>query len=114
MDAPRKNLFTLTQAAGERIKLLLASRGKDSAGIRVGVRTKGCNGLAYTLEFVDEPVPGDECVMDQGVTIYIDPKAVLFVVGTQMDFVEGELESGFLFRNPNEKGRCGCGESFHV
>lgn len=114
MDAPKKSLFTLTDAARDRVKLLLASRGKESAGIRVGVRTKGCNGLAYTLEFVDEPVAGDECVKDGDVTIYIDPKAVLFVVGTQMDFVEGELESGFLFKNPNEKGRCGCGESFRV
>lgn len=114
MALSSKALFTLTDAAAARVQVLLESRGKPSAGIRIGVRTKGCSGLSYTLEFVDTPIPGDEIVENQGVTIYIDPKAVLFVVGTQMDYVEEELQSGFLFRNPNEKGRCGCGESFHV
>lgn len=114
MSAAPKNLFTLTPQATARVKVLLEGRGKPSAGIRIGVRTKGCSGLSYTLEFVDDPHPGDEIVQDQGLTIYIEPKAVMFVVGTQMDYVEEELQSGFVFRNPNEKGRCGCGESFHV
>jgi iron-sulfur cluster assembly protein len=114
MSAAPKNLFTLTPQAVARVKVLLEGRGKPSAGIRIGVRTKGCSGLSYTLEFVDDPLSGDEIVRDQELTIYIDPKAIMFVVGTQMDYVEEELQSGFVFRNPNEKGRCGCGESFHV
>lgn len=106
--------MTLTPAAVERVKQLLQSRGKPSAGIRVGVRTKGCSGLSYTLEFADERGPADEVVEQDGVVLLIDPKATLFVIGTEMDYVEEKLQSGFQFRNPNEKGRCGCGESFHV
>lgn len=106
--------MTVTDAAATRIQALLASRGKPSAGVRIGVRTKGCSGLSYTLEFADEKGPFDEVVEDKGVTILIDPKATMFILGTEMDFVEDKLTSGFVFRNPNEKGRCGCGESFHV
>ncbi len=106
--------MTVTDAAAMRIQALLAGRGKPSAGIRIGVRTKGCSGLSYTLEFADEKGPFDEVVEDKGVTILIDPKATMFILGTEMDFVEDKLTSGFVFRNPNEKGRCGCGESFHV
>lgn len=106
--------MTVTDAAATRIQALLAGRGKPSAGVRIGVRTKGCSGLSYTLEFADEKGPFDEVVEDKGVTILIDPKATMFILGTEMDFVEDKLTSGFVFRNPNEKGRCGCGESFHV
>jgi len=106
--------MSVTAAAAERVKALLASRGKDSVGVRIGVRTKGCSGLSYTLEFADEKNDFDEIMEHDGVTILIDPKATMFILGTEMDFVEGKLESGFVFRNPNEKGRCGCGESFHV
>ena len=104
----------LTDAAAERVKALLASRDKPSAGVRIGVRSKGCSGLSYTLEFADEKGPFDEVMEDKGVTILIDPKATLFIIGTEMDYVEEKLKSGFVFTNPNEKGRCGCGESFHV
>jgi iron-sulfur cluster assembly protein len=104
----------ITDAAAEKIKQLLAKRGKPSAGIRIGIRTKGCSGLSYTLEYADAKGPFDEVVDDKGVTILIDPKATLFIIGTEMDYAEDKLESGFVFRNPNEKGRCGCGESFHV
>jgi len=83
----RKQALLVTDAAAERIQALLAKRGKPSVGVRVG---------------------------DKGVTILVDPKAVMFILGTEMDFVEEKLQSGFTFRNPNEKGRCGCGESFHV
>lgn len=110
----RPQAMTITDAAAERVKALLASRGKPSAGIRIGVRTKGCSGLSYTLEYADETNKFDEVVEDKGVRILIDPKATMFVIGTNMDFVSGALESGFVFTNPNEKGRCGCGESFHV
>lgn len=110
----RPSAIKLTAPAVERVKSLLASRGKPSAGIRIGVKTKGCSGLSYTLEFADAKGAMDEVVEQDGVTILIDPKATLFVLGTEMDYVEEKLQSGFVFRNPNEKGRCGCGESFHV
>jgi len=106
--------MTVTEAAAQRIQALLAKRGKPSLGIRVGVRSRGCSGLTYTLEYADEKGKFDEIVEDKGVTILIDPKATMFILGTEMDFVEDKLQSGFTFRNPNEKGRCGCGESFHV
>ncbi|HJP54340.1 MAG: iron-sulfur cluster assembly accessory protein [Rhodospirillales bacterium] len=106
--------MSLTDTAAERVKAMLASRGKPSLGVRIGIRSKGCSGLSYTLEFADQKDPLDEVLKDKGVTILIDPKATLFILGTEMDFVEEELQSGFVFRNPNEKGRCGCGESFHV
>jgi len=106
--------LTITDAAATRVQALLDKRGKPSAGIRIGVRSKGCSGLSYTLEFADERTPYDEIVEHNGVTVLIDPKATMFILGTEMDFVEDKMQSGFVFRNPNEKGRCGCGESFHV
>ncbi len=106
--------ITVTPAAAEKVKALLEGRGKPSAGIRIGIRTKGCSGMSYTLEFADARTPYDEVVETQGVTILIDPKATMFILGTEMDYREDKLESGFVFTNPNEKGRCGCGESFHV
>ena len=110
----RPGMMTITEAAAEKVKALLTGRGKPSAGIRIGVRTKGCSGMSYTIEFADEKGPFDEMVEDKGVTVLIDPKATMFIVGTEMDYREDKLESGFVFSNPNEKGRCGCGESFHV
>jgi len=109
-----KQAMMLTESAADRIRALLASRGKPAAGIRVGVRSRGCSGLTYTLEYADEKGKYDEVVEDKGVTVLIDPKASMFIIGTEMDYVEDTLQSGFTFRNPNEKGRCGCGESFHV
>ena len=110
MKAP----IEITEAALERVKYLLEKRGKPSLGIRIGLRTKGCSGLSYTLEYADERHPMDEIVEKDGITVLIDPKATLFILGTEMDFVEEKMQSGFVFRNPNEKGRCGCGKSFHV
>lgn len=106
--------MTITDAAAERVKALLAKRGKPSVGIRIGVRSKGCSGMSYTLEYADEKTPFDEILEDKGVTVLIDPKATMFILGTEMDYVEEKMQSGFVFKNPNEKGRCGCGESFHV
>jgi len=106
--------MSVTAAAVERIKALIESRGKATAGIRIGVRSKGCSGLSYTLEFADKQEPMDEVVDASGVKLLIDPKASLFLIGTEMDYAEEKLKSGFVFKNPNEKGRCGCGESFHV
>jgi iron-sulfur cluster assembly protein len=111
---PRPQLMTVTSAAAERVKALIESRGKPTAGVRIGVRTKGCSGLSYTLEFADSQQPMDEVVETEGVKLLIDPKASLFLIGTEMDYEEEKLKSGFVFKNPNEKGRCGCGESFHV
>src|SRR5438309_4522582 len=113
-DMARMQALSVTESAAERIRALLAKRGKPSVGIRVGVRSRGCSGLTYTLEYADEKGKFDELVEDKGVTILIDPKAVMFILGTEMDYVEEKLQTGFVFRNPNEKGRCGCGESFHV
>ena len=103
----RPAMMKVSDAAARQVQALLSSRGKESLGIRIGVRTKGCSGMSYTLDF-------DEVLEDKGVTILIDPKATMFIIGTEMDYVEDKLESGFVFSNPNEKGRCGCGESFHV
>ena len=111
---PRPQLMTVSQAAAERAKALIEGRGKPTAGIRIGVRTKGCSGLSYTLEFADKQEPMDEVVETQGIKLLIDPKASLFLIGTEMDYEEEKLKQGFVFKNPNEKGRCGCGESFHV
>jgi iron-sulfur cluster assembly protein len=111
---PRPQVMSVTPAAAERVKALIEGRGKPTAGIRIGVRSKGCSGLSYTLEFADAAQPMDEVVDTDGVKLLIDPKAALFLIGTQMDYAEEKLKSGFVFTNPNEKGRCGCGESFHV
>ena len=107
-------MITLTSGAVSQVKALLESRDKPSEGIRIGVRTKGCSGLSYTLEFVDEVQITDEKIKVGDLNIFIDPKATLFLIGTKMDYIEDDLQSGFQFTNPNEKGRCGCGESFHV
>jgi iron-sulfur cluster assembly protein len=104
----------ISDAAAVQIQALLAKRGKPSEGIRIGVRTKGCSGLSYTIEYADEANKFDEVVEAKGVKVLIDPKAVMFILGTEMDFKQDKLQSGFTFTNPNEKGRCGCGESFHV
>ena len=114
MPFPRPPALVVTDAAEARIQALLDKRGKPSVGVRVGVRARGCSGLSYTLEYADEKGRFDEVVEQKGVTVLVDPKAIMFILGTEMDYVEEKLESGFVFRNPNEKGRCGCGESFHV
>jgi iron-sulfur cluster assembly protein len=108
------NAVSISARAAEQIKALLAKREKPAAGIKVGIRTRGCSGLSYTIEYADEISKYDEVVRDKDVTVIIDPKAVMFLIGTEMDFVEEKFKSGFVFNNPNEKGRCGCGESFHV
>ena len=111
---PRPQVMSVTPLAAERVKALIDGRGKPTAGIRIGVRTKGCSGLSYTLEFADKQEPMDEVIEAEGIKLLVDPKASLFLIGTEMDYEEEKLKSGFVFRNPNEKGRCGCGESFHV
>lgn len=109
-----KPLITLTEAAAARINHLFATRDQQPCGIRIGVRQRGCSGNAYTLEFVENVHATDELVVSNNINVYIDPKALLFVIGTEMDYVDEKIQSGFKFRNPNEKGQCGCGESFYV
>lgn len=106
-------LMSLSEGAAERLRALYA---KAEAGklLHIGVKTKGCSGMAYDLSFVDEQGPGDERVTDKGVTILVDRKASLYLIGTMMDYEVKAMSAGFTFVNPNEKGRCGCGESFHV
>lgn len=107
-------MITVTSSAVNHIRKLASSRDKKPTGIKIGIETKGCSGLSYNMEFVDLPDDKDELLKVEDINIYIDPKATLFLLGTTMDYEEGVLESGFKFINPNEKGRCGCGESFHV
>ena len=109
-----KTLMSLTEAAAERVKHLMSSRDEPANGLRIGVRTGGCSGMAYSMDFADGKEPLDEVVEEKGVTLFVDSKALMFLIGTEMDYVEDKLQSGFVFNNPNEKGRCGCGESFHV
>jgi len=106
--------LTLTDSAAERVKALMASRDTPALGLRIGVNPKGCAGQSYSIEFTEAASPLDEVVHSKGVTVVIDSKALMFLIGTELDFVEDKMQSSFVFRNPNEKGRCGCGESFHV
>jgi iron-sulfur cluster assembly protein len=106
--------MTLTDAAVERIKALLSAADKPVVGLRVGVKVQGCSGMSYYVEYAEKELPFEEKVEDKGVTILIDPAATMFLIGSKMDYREDKLQSGFVFENPNAKGTCGCGESFHV
>jgi iron-sulfur cluster assembly protein len=106
-------LMRLTDAAAERLRRLYDA-GEQGKLLRIGVKTKGCSGMSYDMSWTDAPGPGDEVVADKGVTVLVDRKASLFLIGTVMDYETKALTAGFTFTNPNEKGRCGCGESFHV
>lgn len=109
---PRPKVMTITQAAAERLSQILASgEHKGAGGVRIGVKNGGCAGMSYTMDYYDEPGPMDEIVEDRGVTLAIDAKAVLFLLGTQMDYKQGQLSAGFTFNNPNQTSACGCGES---
>lgn len=106
--------IVITDRAAERIKYLLEKRGTISAGIRVKVKKGGCSGLAYEIAYADEIDKFDEIVEDKGVKVLIESQSIMFLIGTTMDYIEEEMKSGFIFVNPNEKGKCGCGESFYV
>lgn len=106
-------MIELTERAAQHVKDFLANRG-HGLGIRVGIRTAGCSGLAYVLEFVDETNPEDQQFISHDVTVFVDPKSLVYLDGLQMDYVTEGLNEGFKFTNPNQKGECGCGESFTV
>ena len=108
---PRPQVMRLTEAAAARIKQLMAKAERPIAGVRVGVKNGGCAGMEYTMEYVEAAAPADEVVEDKGVRLMIDPKAVLFLLGTEMDFKAEKLSAQFVFNNPNQTSACGCGES---
>ena len=105
--------ITLTEKAAKHVNRYIERRGKG-IGLRFGVRTTGCSGMAYKLEYVDEAQAGDEVFESHGVKVFVDPKSLAYIDGTQLDFVREGLNEGFRFNNPNERDRCGCGESFRV
>lgn len=105
--------ISLTQAAARHINRYLTRRGQG-LGVRLGVKTSGCSGMAYQLEYVDEAAPEDLIFENHGVKVLIDPKSLTYIDGTELDFVREGLNEGFRFNNPNERNRCGCGESFRV
>src|SRR5687767_13079252 len=111
---PRPKIVTLSEAAAERVREIMAKAEKPYAGLRVGVKNGGCAGQEYVLEYAEAAQPLDEVVEDKGVTILVEPKAVLFLVGTEIDYEVSRLSAKFVFRNPNETDACGCGESVTI
>jgi iron-sulfur cluster assembly protein len=108
---PRPQAIRLTDAAAERIKYVMANAVTPVVGVRVGVKNGGCAGMTYTMEYADAVGPTDEVVEDKGVRVLIDPKAILFLIGTEMDYKTDKLAAQFVFNNPNQTSACGCGES---
>jgi iron-sulfur cluster assembly protein len=112
---PGKAPITLTEAAVARAKLLMGkSSDQKVLGLRVGVKTTGCSGLSYFVEYATEQKKFEDKVEENGITLFIDPTAIMFIIGSEMDYKEDKMSSGFVFNNPNEISRCGCGESFSV
>jgi iron-sulfur cluster assembly protein len=111
---PRPQVVRLTEAAAERIKAVMAKADRPITAVRVGVKNGGCAGMSYTMEYADNVNPLDEVVEDKGVRILIDPKAVLFLLGTEMDYKVDKLSAQFVFNNPNQTSACGCGESVQL
>lgn len=114
MRAQRALPFTLSDAAAARVRALMEQSSEPVAGLRIGVNAKGCSGLSYVMEYAKEKAPLEDEIEHKGVRIFIDPAAIMYLFGTEMDYEETTMSSGFVFRNPNETGRCGCGESFSV
>lgn len=116
MTKPRKTfqVMTLTDAAAERIRAVMAMSDKPIAGVRVGVKNGGCAGMSYTMGYAESIAPGEDVVEDKGVKVIVDPKAVLFLLGTEMDYKVDKLSAQFVFNNPNQTSACGCGESVAI
>lgn len=104
----------ISDAAAARVQQMLAEAGEGVIGVKLGVKSRGCSGLTYDMSFATEIAPADEVIDEKGVKVVIDPAAVMFLLGSVMDYKDDPFESGFVFNNPNAKGTCGCGESFHV
>ena len=109
-----KQVITLSDNAAERVKEIMAQAKEPIVGVRVGVESGGCAGMSYVMEYAKEANPNDEIIEDKGVKVLIDPKAIMYLLGTEMDYKKEELSSSFVFKNPNETERCGCGESFKI
>ena len=114
MFDPTKPIVTLTDKAVAHVKKLMERADNDIIGLRVGIKTAGCSGLQYVVEFASEKKPFEDVITQDGATILIDPSAVMFLIGSEMDWVEEKFSSQFVFNNTNETARCGCGESFTV
>ncbi|MBB4265352.1 HesB/IscA family protein [Roseospira visakhapatnamensis] len=113
-DDARPPPLTVTEAAAARVRALLDQAGRPVVGVRIGVKKSGCSGMRYQVDYVEEQRPFEDVVETKGVKVFIDPMAIMFLLGTEMDYEETRMHSGFVFRNPNETSRCGCGESFSV
>jgi len=111
---PRPQVVRLTEAAAVRVREIMDAAEKPVVGLRVGVKNGGCAGMSYTMEWAEAVGPHDEVVEDKGVKVLIDPKAIMFLLGTEMDFKADKLSSGFVFNNPNQTAACGCGESVSI
>ena len=109
-----KQIISLSDQAATRIKEIMSSANKDSIGVRVGVKSGGCAGMSYVMEYTNKINPNDEDIEDKGVKVFIDSAAVMYLFGTEMDYKQEEFSSQFVFNNPNETERCGCGESFKI
>jgi len=109
-----KQIISLSDNAAERIKEIMSKAEKDSVGVRVGVKSGGCAGMSYIMEYTKKISPNDEVIEDKGVKLFVDPGAIIYLLGTEMDYKKSEFSSSFVFKNPNETERCGCGESFKV
>ena len=107
-------VLSLTDRAADRIKAIMAEADRPIAGLRVGVRNGGCAGMSYTMEYAEAAKPGEDVVEDRGVRVFVDPKALLFLLGTEMDFTANKLAAQFVFNNPNQTSACGCGESVAI
>jgi iron-sulfur cluster assembly protein len=114
MPLPSFKVLTLTDAAANRVKDIIAKAERPIAGVRVGVKNGGCAGMSYTMEYAEEGRPGEDVVEDKGVKVFVDPKAVLFLLGTEMDYQTTKLAAQFVFNNPNQTSACGCGESVAI
>ena len=111
---PRFKVMTLTEAAAARVREIMETADKPVAALRVGVKNGGCAGMSYTMDWAESIGPHDEVIEDQGVKVLVDPKAILFLLGTEMDYETTKLASTFVFRNPNQTSACGCGESVAI
>ena len=108
-----KQVITLSEKAAKRIKEILL-KDQSSSGVRIGVKSGGCAGMSYVMEYAKEQNPNDELIVDKGIKVFVDPEAVMYLLGSEMAYKEEEFSSSFIFKNPNETERCGCGESFKI